>query len=66
MLTIDGHPYVPWKRTLTPRDVLRKFGYNESVYSIAVNGQLIRQKEYRVYKIPSEATVIIFRLAQGG
>ena len=66
MLTINNRDKINWQKDMTVNDVLDVMGYNYSLITVTVNGELVPHEDYDSYSVPDNAEVIVFHLAHGG
>lgn len=66
MLTVNNRDKIDWREGITVTDVLDAMGYEYSLITVTVNGELVPHEDYDSYNVPDNAEVTVFHLAHGG
>ncbi len=66
MLTINNRDKIDWQKDMVVNDILDAMGYEYSLITVTVNGELVPHEDFDSYKVPDNADVIVFHLAHGG
>ena len=66
MITVNNEHKMAWHQDLTIKDIFKKTGYSDTLYTITVNGQLVPKEEYDSFKVPDNVGVKVFFVVHGG
>ncbi len=66
MLTINDRDKIEWREGMTVQDVLDAMGYNYTLITVTVNGELVPKDKWVSCEVPDGAELGIFHLAHGG
>ncbi|MGD9200020.1 MAG: sulfur carrier protein ThiS [Chitinispirillia bacterium] len=66
MVIINDRDKIQWIKDMTVSDVLQSMGYEFTMITVAVNGELVSEEDYDSFPVPDNADINIFHLAHGG
>lgn len=66
MIRVNNRHELEWEEGLTVSDVLKRMNYTFPHIIVSVNGEIVRQEEYKETTIPDEADVRVIHLIAGG
>lgn len=65
MITVNGNQ-IEWEEDLTVESLLKKMNYTFPKIVVRVNGKVVEQKKWTVFKVPDDAEVQAHHLIAGG
>ncbi len=66
MITVNQRDEVEWREGMTVRDLLKKLKYTYPHIIVRINGDLVRDEDFKTTTIPDEAHVQLIHLIAGG
>ena len=65
MITVNGNQ-IEWEEDLTVESLLKKMNYTFPKIVVRVNGKVVEQKKWTVFKVPDGSEVQAHHLIAGG